>query len=83
LDGSTWRDARLSHDWSIQASSTHENTGGLTAFLPGGIGWHRKTFALPADHFDIVRVKMTTLQPCPWGLGQWASAQALLQYSSM
>ena len=48
-DDSKWRKLSLPHDWSIEsdfikdAPATPE--GGS---LPGGIGWYRKTFALPA-----------------------------------
>lgn len=45
----TWRTLNLPHDWSIegQFSESHPatNQGGA---LPGGIGWYRKTFTLPA-----------------------------------
>lgn len=41
-----WREIRLPHDWSVEESFTQENTAGATAFLPGGIGWYRKTFCL-------------------------------------
>ncbi len=43
-----WRDTRLPHDWSIgldPVQSPHTNAG--TGFLPGGLGWYRKTFTLP------------------------------------
>ena len=52
FDDSAWRDVRLPHDWSVEESFTQENTGGSTAFLPGGIGWYRKTFSLPAENVD-------------------------------
>lgn len=41
-----WRAIRLPHDWSVEHSFTQENTAGATAFLPGGIGWYRKTFKI-------------------------------------
>ncbi|MGW0519224.1 glycoside hydrolase family 2 TIM barrel-domain containing protein [Crossiella sp. NPDC003009] len=43
-----WTDARLPHDWSIglnPVQNAHTIAG--TAFLPGGLGWYRKTFTLP------------------------------------
>ncbi|MBP2479593.1 beta-galactosidase [Crossiella equi] len=43
-----WRDVRLPHDWSIglnPVQGAHTTSG--TAFLPGGLGWYRKTFRLP------------------------------------
>ena len=49
FDDSEWRDVRLPHDWSVEESFTQEDTGGSTAFLPGGIGWYRKTFKMPDD----------------------------------
>ena len=38
FDDSKWREVRLPHDWSVEASFKQENTGGSTAFLPGGRG---------------------------------------------
>ncbi len=44
-----WRTLSLPHDWSIEGSFEEKNPattqGGA---LPGGIGWYRKSFALPA-----------------------------------
>jgi len=50
LDDSAWRTLNLPHDWSIEGkfSEEHPATPGGGA-LPGGIGWYRKTFALPAE----------------------------------
>jgi beta-galactosidase len=56
FDDVAWRSVDLPHDWSIErvpgsaslfdrnAPSRHD--GG---YLPGGIGWYRKTFSLPAE----------------------------------
>ena len=43
---SGWRRLTLPHDWSIEGPYSPANASG-TGFLPGGIGWYRKTFALP------------------------------------
>lgn len=44
-----WKKLNLPHDWSIESNFIKEtpstNQGGS---LPGGIGWYRKTFLLPA-----------------------------------
>ena len=44
-----WRMLHLPHDWSIESDFIKDapatNQGGS---LPGGIGWYRKTFVLPA-----------------------------------
>lgn len=49
LDASKWRKLNLPHDWSIEGEFSKDNPatpeGGA---LPGGIGWYRKTFTLPA-----------------------------------
>jgi beta-galactosidase len=38
----------LPHDWSIEGDFTETNpTGGSGGYLPAGIGWYRKSFALP------------------------------------
>ncbi|WP_299552408.1 glycoside hydrolase family 2 TIM barrel-domain containing protein [Seonamhaeicola sp.] len=47
FDDASWENIRLPHDWSVAESFTQENAGGATAFLPGGIGWYRKTFRMP------------------------------------
>jgi beta-galactosidase len=45
-----WRLLNLPHDWSIEGKFSKENPatpeGGA---LPGGIGWYRKTFMVPAS----------------------------------
>ena len=46
-DDREWREVRLPHDWSIERSFTQEDTIGITAWLPAGVGWYRKTFAMP------------------------------------
>ena len=44
-----WRTLNLPHDWSIEGKFSKDNPatpeGGA---LPGGIGWYRKTFTVPA-----------------------------------
>ena len=44
----TWRRLDLPHDWSIEGPFSQE-WASATAYLPGGVGWYRKTFAVPAD----------------------------------
>ena len=48
LNDSQWRVLDLPHDWSIEGEFSKDNpaTPGGGA-LPGGIGWYRKTFAIP------------------------------------
>ncbi len=45
---SAWRQLDLPHDFSIESDFNRSNVSS-TAFLPGGIAWYRKTFALPPD----------------------------------
>ena len=47
-DDSSWRTLDLPHDWSIEFPFSPEHASG-TGYLPGGIGWYRKTFVVPAD----------------------------------
>ncbi|MCH6255109.1 DUF4982 domain-containing protein [Puniceicoccaceae bacterium K14] len=40
-----WRELNLPHDWSIEGEYSESNPGAIQmGFLPGGIGWYRKTF---------------------------------------
>ncbi|HTX19827.1 MAG TPA: beta-galactosidase GalB [Bacteroidota bacterium] len=50
LDDAQWRALDLPHDWSIEGSFSKENPAGIGGgALPGGIGWYRKSFVLPAS----------------------------------
>src|SRR6478735_6095792 len=40
-----WRMLDLPHDWGIEGPFD-EQWASATAYLPGGIGWYRKTFEL-------------------------------------
>lgn len=48
LEDGTWRNLDLPHDWSIEGPFSEEYASG-TGFLPGGIGWYRKSFLVPAS----------------------------------
>jgi beta-galactosidase len=49
LIDSTWRTLNLPHDWSIEGEFNKDNPSEVGGgALPGGIGWYRKTFSLPA-----------------------------------
>ncbi|MBC7784245.1 MAG: glycoside hydrolase family 2 protein [Burkholderiales bacterium] len=51
FDDSQWRKLDVPHDWSIEGPFDQNNpTRGAGAFLPGGVGWYRKTFDLPASN---------------------------------
>jgi len=47
-DTITWRNVLLPHDWSIEGPFSNE-WASATAYLPGGIGWYKKTFGAPAS----------------------------------
>ena len=48
FDDSGWRTVSVPHDWSIELTPTTEsNTTSGTGFLPGGLGWYRRSFTLP------------------------------------
>lgn len=61
FDDHSWRSVTLPHDWSIEGPFDPQ-WASATGFLPGGIGWYRKTFKLPIEavekklyiHFDGV-----------------------------
>ena len=45
----SWRPVSVPHDWAIEGPFDQQNpAGGAGAFLPGGVGWYRKHFVLPA-----------------------------------
>lgn len=44
-----WNDVQLPHDWSIKLQFD-QSVGGSAGYLPGGIGWYRKTFSLPESY---------------------------------
>lgn len=41
-----WRTVELPHDWSIEAPLS-PSLASCTGYLPGGIGWYRKSFFVP------------------------------------
>ncbi|HTX39638.1 MAG TPA: beta galactosidase jelly roll domain-containing protein, partial [Bryobacteraceae bacterium] len=45
FDDAGWRKLNLPHDWSIEGPYSASNAS-ATGYLPGGIGWYRKTFPL-------------------------------------
>ncbi len=48
-DDASWRNLTLPHDFSVEQDFTHDVRGEV-GHLPGGIGWYRKNFVLPADY---------------------------------
>jgi len=49
FDDSGWRNLDLPHDWSIEGPFSKENSS-CTGYLPGGIGWYRKSFEIPESN---------------------------------
>jgi hypothetical protein len=45
FDDGDWRRLDLPHDWSVEGPFSSDLASG-TGYLPGGIGWYRKTFRL-------------------------------------
>ncbi len=53
FDDSAWRKLSLPHDWSIEGPFDATNpTSGSGGYLPAGIGWYRKHFAVPANRSE-------------------------------
>ena len=50
FDDSAWTSVQLPHDWSMTLPylSPEEGGKGSMGFMQGGLGWYRKTFAVPA-----------------------------------
>jgi len=46
LDDSKWQTLDIPHDWSVKGTYSPDKAS-CQGFLPGGIGWYRKTFVAP------------------------------------
>lgn len=75
-----WRRINLPHDFSREGDFSRTNAS-CTAFLPGGIGWYRKTFVAPAawrDKLVSIRFDGVSLKSQVWinghPLGGWPYA---------
>src|SRR6266446_1776618 len=52
----SWRTLDLPHDWSIEGKFSEQNPAGVGGgALPGGVGWYRKTFSVPAADSGRIR----------------------------
>lgn len=47
-DAAHWQPVTLPHDWSVRGTYSPDRYS-ATGYLPGGVGWYRKTLDLPAD----------------------------------
>src|SRR5919201_4582596 len=57
FNDSTWRTLDVPHDWSIEGEFSEQNPAGVAGgALPGGVGWYRKTFIVPAADSGKVMV---------------------------
>lgn len=45
LPSSGWKKVEVPHDWSIEGTPSRD-LASCTGYLPGGIGWYRKTFTV-------------------------------------
>lgn len=52
FDDSSWRTVEVPHDWSFEFTrdKNAEGTTSGTGYLPGGVGFYRKTFVVPASY---------------------------------
>ena len=48
FDGRNWTVVQTPHDWNI-TMNFDRSANGSAAYLPGTIGWYRKTFSVPKD----------------------------------
>ena len=48
FNDANWRKLALPHDYSVEGPFSKEWASG-TAYLPGGVGWYRKTFSIPGN----------------------------------
>lgn len=51
FDDDAWRTIDLPHDWSVEYAIS-DTLSSCTGYLPGGIGWYRKTLKVPASLKD-------------------------------
>lgn len=51
FDDSKWRKVDLPHDWSVKGQ-LNPTLASATGYLPGGIGWYRKSITIPANKND-------------------------------
>ncbi|MDR1402537.1 MAG: DUF4982 domain-containing protein [Tannerellaceae bacterium] len=51
FDDSKWDVVDLPHDWSIKGQLS-PSLAACTGYLPGGIGWYRKSFVIPESKKD-------------------------------
>jgi beta-galactosidase/beta-glucuronidase len=49
FDDSKWQSLNLPHDWSVKGTLSPDRAS-CTGFLPGGIGWYRKSFTVSEEH---------------------------------
>ena len=51
FDDAAWTDVQLPHDWSMTLPYLSPQEGGKASmgFMQGGLGWYRKSFAVPAS----------------------------------
>lgn len=56
-EDSTWRRLDLPHDWSIEGPySEAEPASGPGGYLPTGVAWYRRRFAVPASDRGLITV---------------------------
>lgn len=48
LDDKNWQSVNLPHDWSVKGQLS-PTLASCTGYLPGGIGWYRKTINIPEN----------------------------------
>ncbi len=53
FNDSSWTDVQLPHDYSIEEAYSR-NGEAESAYLPGGIGWYRKSFSVSPDWKDKI-----------------------------
>ena len=51
-DDSRWRRVTLPHDWGVEQPMSPDK-GSCQGYLPGGIGWYRKTLSLTTHHSPL------------------------------
>ena len=77
-DDSAWRQVTLPHDWAVEHPFDRAHSSG-TGYLPGGIGWYRRSFLLSEE--DAKKQVRVTFQGVYKHARVWINSHYLGQHA--